>query len=329
MPVSLLMYDKALARIGDRLRALGLDLELATFDKSGQVSIGGTLLAPEGVSVDYVWLSSDMNVDGFQKGGFDLALALGSAKVLQTFNAGLDHPFYRQLSDKGTRICNSSAQAVAISEYVMGQVLAVFQPIEEQRQLQASRTWKSTRHREICGTTWLIVGFGPIGKATAKLAKAFGARTNVVRRTPETSELADKAGTMADLPTLAGEADVVVLACPLNAETRGFADAGFFASLKPGATLVNIARGALIDDAAMLASLDEGRLQTAILDVFAEEPLPQDNPLWQHPKVRMTSHTSFAGSGVRGRWDELFLENIGRYARGEPLLNEFNPRDFP
>jgi phosphoglycerate dehydrogenase-like enzyme len=270
-----------------------------------------------------------MNIDGFQQGGFDLSLALRSAKVLQTFNAGLDNPFYKQLAAKGTRISNSSAQAVAISEYVFGQLLAVFQPIEEQRRLQASRTWKITPYREIAGTTWLIIGYGPIGQEIAKRVKAFGARTIVVRRSPATSEAVDRAGTLADLPKLALDADVVVLACPLNAETRGFASKEFFASLKPGATLVNIARGALIDDAAMIASLDEGRLATAILDVFHEEPMPPDNPLWSHPKVRLTSHTSFAGSGVRGRWDELFLENIGRYARGEPLLNEFNPRDFP
>lgn len=329
MPVTLLMYDKALARIGERLHALNLDLDLATFDRSGRVAIGGKSLHPEEVSVDYVWLSSDLNADGFQQGAFDLALALRSAKVLQTFNAGLDHPFYKQLSAKGTRISNSSAQAVAISEYVMGQVLAVFQPIEEQRRLQASQTWKITPYREIAGTTWLIVGYGPIGREIAKRAKVFGARTTIVRRSPETSELADRAGTLADLPKLAADADVVVLACPLNAETRGFADAAFFASLKPGALLVNIARGALVDDAAMIAALDQGRLSAAVLDVFHEEPLPSDNPLWGHPKVRLTSHTSFAGSGVRGRWDELFLENIGRYARGEPLLNEFNPRDFP
>ncbi|MGD9805140.1 MAG: D-2-hydroxyacid dehydrogenase [Hyphomicrobiaceae bacterium] len=329
MPVTLLMYDKALARIGERLRALNLDLDIATFDKTGHVTMGGKSLPPQEVSVDYVWLSSDMNIDRFQDGGFALSLALRSAKVLQTFNAGLDHPFYKQLAAKGTRISNSSAQAVAISEYVFGQLLAVFQPIEEQRRLQASHTWKITPYREIAGTTWLIVGYGPIGQEIAKRVKAFGARTIVVRRSPATSELVDQAGTLADLPKLAPEADVVVLACPLNIETRGFADKEFFASLKPGATLVNIARGALIDDAAMIVSLDEGRLATAILDVFHEEPMPEDNPLWSHPKVRLTSHTSFAGSGVRGRWDELFLENIGRYARGEPLLNEFNPRDFP
>lgn len=329
MPVSLLMYDTALARIGKRLRGLGLDLEIGTFDKSGKVTLGGETTAPGEVAVDYVWLSSDMNQDGYQQGGFDVALGLKSAKVLQTYNAGLDHPFYKQMSAKGTRICNSSAQAVAISEFVLGQLLAVLQPIEQQRQLQAEKRWKITPYREIAGTTWLIVGYGPIGREIAKRSKAFGARNLVVRRSPEVSGPVDAAGTLADLPRLAPQADVIVLACPLNAATRGVIGSEFFKHTQPAAILVNIARGAVIDDAALIAALDGGRLATAILDVFHEEPLPVENPLWSHPKVRMTSHTSFAGSGVRGRWDELFLDNIQRFARGAPLVNEFDAKDFP
>ena len=84
----------------------------------------------------------------------------------------------------------------------------------------------------------------------------------------------------------------------------------------------------MIDDAAMIAALDSGKLACAVLDVFHEEPLPADNPLWAHSKVRVTSHTSFAGSGVRGRWDRLFLDNIARFVRGESLVNEVNPNDL-
>ena len=329
MPVSLLMYDKALARIGDRLRAKGLALTIGTFDKSGNVTLGGETKAPGEVAVDYVWFSSDMNQDGYQQGGFDVALGLKSARVLQTYNAGLDHPFYKQISAKGTRICNSSAQAVAISEFVFGQLLAVLQPIEEQRRNQLERRWKITPYREVAGTTWLIVGYGPIGREIAKRSKAFGAKNLVVRRSPEVSGPVDAAGTLVDLPGLAPLADVIVLACPLNATTRGFADEAFFGAIKPGAILINIARGALIDDAAMIAALDRGHLATAILDVFHEEPLPEASPLWGHSNIRLTPHTSFAGSGVRGRWDELFLDNIARFARGEQLVNEFDPKDFP
>lgn len=329
MTVTIGMYAKSHANIAPRLNALGLDIKVRTFDQSSQFDVDGTKVKPSDMTLDYMWLSSAINVDNFQAGAFELCLACKSISVLQTFNAGLDHPFYKQLSAKGTRICNSSAQAVAISEFVFGQVLSVLQPIEQQRKLQASKEWKITPYREISGQHWLIVGFGPIGREIAKRAKAFGATTTIVRRSMVASENADSVGTLNDLVEFGASADVVVLACPLNAQTKGVVNQAFFDRVKPGAILVNIARGAVIDDTAMLAALDKQQLGTAILDVFKEEPLPVSDPIWSHPKIRMTSHTSFAGSGVRGRWDALFLDNIARFVRGEPLANEFNPADFP
>lgn len=328
MTVRIGMYEKSHAHIAERLAKLGLDVTVHTFDTSSTFLVDGRRVAPAEMDLDYMWLQSAINVDNFQKGAFDLSLACRSIKVLQTFNAGLDHPFYKQLSLKGTRICNSSAQAVAISEYVFGQLLSVLQPIPEQRAMQARKEWKITPYREIAGQTWLIVGFGPIGQEIAKRAKAFGATTAILRRSPAPHPHADSMGTLADLHARAAEADVIVLACPLNAQTRGLASQDFFGRIKTGAILVNIARGGLVDDAQMIAALDRKQLDTAILDVFHEEPLPPDNPLWSHPKVRMTSHTSFAGSGVRGRWDALFLDNIQRFVRGEPLMNEVRPSDL-
>lgn len=328
MSFTIAMYDKSFEHIGERLGAMGLDISVITFDQSGQFQIDGKPTPPSDVAVDYIWLSSHINADGAQKTAFDLALACESVGVLQTFNAGLDNPVYKQLSDRGTRICNSSAQGVAIAEYVMAQVMSVTHPIEEQRALQARREWKITPFREISRTHWLIVGYGPIGQEISKRVKAFGAATTVVRRSPMTSELVDKAGTMADLPALLPEADVIVLACPLTEATRGFAGADFFEALKKDAILVNIARGGLIDDGAMMAALDEGRLATAILDVFHQEPLPETDPLWSHPKVRLTPHTSFAGDGGQARWDQLFLDNIARFVKGEALGQEVDPADI-
>ncbi len=322
MTTSLLMYDKGYDEIAERLMALGLDLEIATFDKACRITRKGTALPPAETAFDYVWLSSGLTRDGIQEQAFDLAASLKSVSVLQTYNAGLDHPFYKRMAAKGTRICNSSAQGVAIAEYTLGQVLAVLQPIEEQRALQAAKTWKITPFQEISQTSWLVVGFGPIGREITKRVKAFGARVVVVRRTPGPAGEADASATPAELKRQLPEADIVVLACPLTSETKGMADTGFFAALKPGAILVNVARGALIDDQALLAALDTPQIASAVLDVFAEEPLPPDNPFWSHPKIRLTSHTSFAGSGVRARWDALFLDNIARFARGETLVNE-------
>ena len=98
--------------------------------------------------------------------------------------------------------------------------------------------------------------------------------------------------------------------------------------MKPGAILVNVARGPIIDDAAMMQALDDGRLAQAVLDVFHTEPLPSDDPLWSHPKVRITPHTSFAGSGGQVRWRELFLENFPRFVAGESLVTEVRPGDI-
>jgi phosphoglycerate dehydrogenase-like enzyme len=328
MPIAVGMFDKSHAHIGARLEALGLDLAVHTFSKDGTFLVNGKPVQPADVAIDYCWLSSHLNADGFRDRAFDIVLDCKSIGVLQTFNAGLDHPFYKKLSAKGTRICNSSAQGVAIAEYVMAQVLGLFQPIAKQRDLQAGKQWQITPFRELSQTNWLIIGFGPIGQEIARRVKAFGAATAVVRRTPQASPLADQVGTTADLARFLPAADVIVLACPLNSDTRGMVNEQFFSAVKEGSILVNIARGALIDDAALLAALDGGRLATAVLDVFHQEPLPADNPLWSHRLVRLTSHTSFSGSGVRSRWDQLFLGNIVRFAKGEALANVVDPKDL-
>ena len=328
MPVSVGMYEKSYANIRARLDALGLDIAVIPFNSDGKYRIGGNEVDPADVDLDYLWLSPELSADGIMKKAFRVALDTRSVKVLQTFNAGLDNPAYKQVADRGVRLCNSSAQAIAISEYVLAQVLAIFQPLGQQRELQAAKKWQVTPYREIARTNWLIVGYGPIGRATAKRAKAFDANITVVRRSPETGPYVDRAGTMDDLPKFLPETDVIVLACPLNDTTRGFAGKAFFDAVKPGAILINIARGGLIDDAALIQALNDGRLAAATLDVFHTEPLPTDDPLWSHPDVRMTSHTSFSGSGVRSRWEELFLENLPRFVKGEKLINEVNPADL-
>jgi len=327
MPVSVSLYANSCVRVRERLDALGLDLQVCPFHLDGTIEVGGRKVDPAGVDLDYVWLSPELSLEGGLKAAFELVLKCRSIRVLQTFNAGLDAPAYRQIVAKGVRLCNSSAQAIAIAEYAMAQVLAVFQPIEAQRALQARREWKRTPFREIAGTSWLVLGFGPIGRAIAQRAKAFDARVTVVRRSPGTGPTVDRAGTLDDLPRFLPETDVVVLACPLNDATRGIAGTGFFDALKPGAVLVNIARGGLIDDSALIGALDQGRLATAILDVFRTEPLPAEDPLWAHPKVRLTPHTSFSGSGVRARWEQLLLDNLPRFVRGEALLHEVDPKD--
>lgn len=328
MPFTLAMFEESYAHIRGRLDPLGLDFRLALVDGEGQFKIDGVVVQAGDLDVDYFWFNNYLSQSGRLGDAFKAVLACKSVKVLQTFNAGLDNPKYGEISRKGVRILNSSAQGVAISEYVLGQTLAVLQPIEKQRAMQTEKTWAVTRFREISRTHWLIVGFGPIGAGVAKRAKAFGAEISAVRRSPAPDENVDRMGVLADAKRFAADADVIVLACPLNSDTRGLVNADFLAGVKPGAILVNIARGGVIDDAAMIAALDAGTLETAVLDVFHTEPLPETDPLWTHPKVRITPHTSFAGDGVQGRWDDLFVDGIQRFAKGDPLPREVNPGDI-
>ena len=241
---------------------------------------------------------------------------------MQIFAAGVDNPAFKMVMGKGLRLSKSSAQAPAIAEYVMAHALSLLHPIAEQRRVQGDREWTYVNFREIGSTRWLMVGFGAIGTEIAKRLHPFGAPLTVVRRSPAPEPLAADVRPTADLLTLLPDADVVVLACALNDETRGMADAAFFAAMKPGALLINIARGGLVDEAALKAGLDRDQPAMAVLDVFETEPLPADAWFWDHPKVRVTGHCSNAGDGVLARGDPLFLENLRRYRAGEPLLNE-------
>lgn len=333
MPLTLALHEGAAAALGPRLAEAAPGARLALYDAAGALTLDGAPVRPETTEVDLLWLSPHLlhaapDRAAALAAAFDLMHRLARLGALETFNAGLDDPRYAALAARGVAIQNSSAQGVAIAEYVMAQVLALTQPILAQRALQAERRWQITPFRELSRTSWLILGWGPIGRAVAARARAFGAKIAVVRRSPEGTEGADRAGTLADLPALLPEADVIVLACPLTAATRGLAGPAFFAAAKPGAILVNVARGGLIARDALLAALDAGRLSAAVLDVFEAEPLPADDPLWAHPAVRVTAHTSFAGDGTEGRWNDLFLENAARLARGEPLARRVAPADL-
>lgn len=328
MTVDVVLHHAALDRVADRLTALELPLRLMVLQDDGSAEVDGERVTLESLRPEIVWLSLDMAQSGLFGACMESVAVAPSLKWLQTFNAGLDHPGYRKVAAAGIRIGASSAQAVAISEYTFAHVLSLYQPIEAQRELQAKKEWRRLSFRELSRSTWLIVGFGNIGQVLAKRAKAFGARVLAVRRSAAPSPLADEVGTPAALPNFLSQADVVVLACPHTRETERMADAGFFGAMRDGAILVNVARGGLIDDEALLAALDDGKVGTAVLDVFEPEPLPAASPYWAHPRVRLTAHSSFAGEGTLLRGDELFLANLPRYFAGEKLINEVDLEAF-
>jgi phosphoglycerate dehydrogenase-like enzyme len=246
-------------------------------------------------------------------------LKSSGVRWLQTGSAGVDDPVFGKLAAKDIQLTNSNATAIAISEFILASVLDVFHPNRERRAAQTAGDWQRLEFREISATTWAIVGLGNIGRETAIRAAAFGAKVVGVRRRPIGDEPVGSMVGPNALPRVLPQADVVVLSLALNSQSSRMVDRDFLAAMKPGSILINIARGGLVDEAALLASLDRGTPEWAILDVFDTEPLPPESPLWSHPRVRASGHCAAFGSGTQARGDLLFLDNLGRYLAGRPL----------
>ena len=314
-------------RIASRLAAIAPDLDVLVLEPDGAITRGGAPVAPAEITPEIWWLS----LDAFGKHGGDYFGRLAAsphARWVQTAFAGLDNPMFAPLAREGLAVTNSSAQAPAIAEYVAIHALSLLHPIDQQAAHQRDHAWKPVNFREVAETRWLIVGFGNIGREIAVRAKAFGAEVEAVRRSPSAEGLADHVSTLADLPQRLPHADVVVLACALNDETRDLAGEAFFAAMKPGSILVNIGRGGLVDEDALRAGLDRDQPAHAVLDVFKTEPLPAGSWFWDHPKVRVTPHASNRGALTGARGDQLFLDNLARYVRGQPLVNPTRPEDI-
>jgi phosphoglycerate dehydrogenase-like enzyme len=232
---------------------------------------------------------------------------------------------YDHLFVRGVRVTGAHVNAIPIAEYVLQAVLAHFQGVAEWAAARAAHEWRPHEFREVFGTTWLVIGVGSIGSAVAERARALGARVLGHRRHPTGREPVDEMLSREVLLDELPRCDVVVLAAPATPETTAFVDDQFLAAMAPHSVLVNVARGALVDEAALLTALDRGRPAAAILDVFATEPLPADSPFWEHPRVVLTPHSSAGGLARHGRVADLFVENLERYRNGQPLLHEVRP----
>jgi phosphoglycerate dehydrogenase-like enzyme len=227
-----------------------------------------------------------------------------------------------------------------IAEYVMLMILSAARRLPQLLELQAERTWQPLEARELRDLTVGIVGLGSIGRAVGALATAFGCRVMATRRRPEAgAEGHDGAGDepflgrlMLDrvlppeqLPDLLAECDFVVLAAPLTEDTRGLISDDAIARMRPGAWVINVARGELVDERALTRALRDGRLGGAVLDTFLEEPLPANSPLYDVPNLIITPHTAWSSTRVLERSVDLFAENLRRYAEGRSLVNVVNP----
>ncbi len=247
---------------------------------------------------------------------------------IQSIGAGYDQFPLEDLRRRGIRL--SSARGVnrnAVSEHALAMILALARKLPQARDNQRRHTWRGMiadigqREDELTGKTLGIIGLGHIGSRTAALGKAFGMRVIATKRTPAgTSGVADEVWPAEHIEDLLRAADFVVLHCPLTDETRGLISRPRLALMKPSAYLINVARGACVDEPALLAALRDGTIAGAGLDHLMDEPLPAGSPFWDLDNVLITPHTAGETQQYESNVLDILMGNLGRLERGEQTL---------
>ena len=244
---------------------------------------------------------------------------------IHSFSAGIDRVATPAVRSRNLTVTNARGVfSRPIAEYVVMMCLAVARRLPQLLELQRERTWQPLRGRELGGMTVGIVGYGSIGSEVARLLEPFDVQVLATRRRPERGT-GDLAGVellaMDQLPELLQRSDIVLVALPLTDETAGIIGAEELQEMREDAWLINVARGRLLDEAALRRAIESGWIGGAVLDVFNEEPLPPDSPLYELPNLIVTPHTSWSSDRVVERSLDLFVENLERFAAGRPLEN--------
>ncbi|TNC14225.1 D-2-hydroxyacid dehydrogenase [Methylobacterium terricola] len=250
-------------------------------------------------------------------------------RFIQSVSAGTDQFPKDALRERGIRLASAQGgNERAVAEHALALMLGLTRHLPQALRHQAAATWRpmiadpAAREQELGGRTLLVIGLGRIGTRIARLGQAFDMRVIGLRRRPlEPGDPVEAVFSPDRLHEALGQADVVALACPLTPETEGLIDAAALAAMRPGALLINVARGRVVDQDALARALTEGRIAGAGLDCFREEPLPADAPFWGMPNVIVTPHSAGETSLYEGRVIDLLVENLGRLRRGEELVN--------
>ena len=246
-------------------------------------------------------------------------------KWLQAMGAGVDWAIVRELPP---RVVITRAPGVFgpwMAEYVIGWCTWITQRIETYREAQRQRRWLDhVLPDRLHGKTLTIVGLGDIGRAIARAARTFGMRVVGVNRSGRRVREAERVFKVGQLAQALADADFVVVLVPLTPETRGLIGADALAAMKPTAWLINIARGAVVNEAALFEALEQRRLAGAILDVFSAEPLPPHHPLWRMDNVVITPHVS--GPSTPDAIAPVFNDNLSRFLAGRPLRHVVDRR---
>lgn len=317
---TLLLHARTFARISPRLKGLEAVLNIVSLDDAGRFHDAFTsteLKTPPSVHLAFG------NIDAFYSpSARDFMVTILKSPDFDWFQsaaAGIENPALASIGQKARLYTTNHTQSEAMAEWALWQALDFLRDGPGHRALQRQSKWMRLRAREISGSRWLIIGYGAIGQATGRRVSALGGYVTGLRRSQGLAEGAARIvppeALMAELP----EADVVLLCAPHTAETEGIANADFFAAMDSNALFMNLGRGALVDEEALVAALNAGRLAYAALDVTSTEPLPEDSPLWRHPLIAITPHDSSDTPGTLLRADETFLTNLALYLAGEEM----------
>ena len=313
----LLISDNVWARQGDRITALAPDIRPLIY--TGDEPMANEALA----DVDIAFFSSDVWPER-SRGMVMSIMNCTSMKWMHTFSAGVDSPFFIQLMERGVILTNSSgATASPIAQTAILYMLALSRNVRAWFQHQDKHEWQRHEFVELDGARLAVIGMGPIGEEIARLGVALNMNVEAIRRTPTGNEPCPTFA-FSELSNVLGRADWVVVALPLTPDTASLFNAATFSSMKPGAHFINVGRGELVDETALLAALQSHHVAGAALDVFATEPLPPHSPLWDMPNVIITPHSS-GGSAQSGlRSEDIFVENLAQYLQGKPMRNKVN-----
>lgn len=260
----------------------------------------------------------------------DLLKSARQLRWLHTPAAGVGSLLIPELVESDIVLTNGrGTNAVTVAEHALGLMLALARRLADAARYQAQRLWATDLIfsaqpplDELFGKTLLIVGFGSIGRETAKRARAFGMRVLATKRNPGQGERNGcEVYSPEALPRLLGEADFVLLSLPLTPDTGRVIGAKELELMKPSAFLINVARGRVVDEDALIEALERGRIAGAGLDVFRQEPLPESSPLWTMRNVIITPHYAGTSRQFWCRARDLLVENIRRFVAGQPLLN--------
>lgn len=316
--------------IEDAARAENFEAELHQLPADPAVGLDSAMVA----QIDVAYFDRELRFSEFFPNFQKVMRTAPRLKWLHCINSGLNQfDWIPPLIARGVRVSSSTgSNAEPVSQIALMGLLMMGRRAYVWQRGQQNHQWMPHRGKDVppdlAGQTLLIAGLGAIGTRVARFAKMLGLYVIGMRRSPlQPDDPVDELITPDRFHATLPRADFLLLTCPLTAATRNLVDARTLAAMKPTASVINVSRGEVIDEPALIDALSARRIAGAYLDVYWQEPLPADSLMWDLPNLVMSPHNASSAQGNERRGVQYLIDNIPRFARGEPLVNEFRGGD--